>query len=108
MEAMFPERNTRFGPLAEDHPIWRAKNQLDPRAMLSGASSMVPGTSVIYSPKDLSCFWNQRIAIPPIAPSSRPSRSAENVVEYVHERQIIRPLAMNRKSARGRAHCHLV
>ncbi len=59
MKEMFPKPEEELRRLPDDHPIWRAGHQLPENAhppvlgIRRGAR-----TVVIYSPKDLSCYWN--------------------------------------------------
>jgi hypothetical protein len=59
-ERMYPEAEYRLKQLSRDHPVWRAYHVIDP-------DSSVPlwgidvgcRTAIVYSPEDLSCFWEQ-------------------------------------------------
>ena len=55
---MFPEPEYRLRLLEPDHPIWRAEEVVDPQYIkpLWGVD-VGCRTSVVYSPLDLSCFW---------------------------------------------------
>ncbi len=60
MKEMFPKPEEELQALPDDHPIWRARNQTpaNVRPSLLGIRRAAR-TVVIYSPKDLSCYWNQ-------------------------------------------------
>jgi serine/threonine protein kinase len=83
MNEMFPEKERQLRPLTEDHPIYRA------RYLINSASHPLWGiqhdarVSVIYSPKDLSCFWNQTDRQPDNQSVARAIRIGQNVVKYV-------------------------
>ncbi|MDR3623014.1 MAG: DUF4159 domain-containing protein [Paludisphaera borealis] len=59
MKRVFPEEEYKLKPLSDDHPVWRAKHLLNPTAYPLWGIEHGCRTVVIYSPKDLSCFWNQ-------------------------------------------------
>jgi hypothetical protein len=59
MERVFPEPEYKLKPLSDDHPVWRARHLLSPGAYPLWGIEHGCRTVVIYSPKDLSCFWNQ-------------------------------------------------
>ncbi len=59
MTEIFPEPEYKLKPLSDDHPVWRARHQLTPGAYPLWGIEHGCRTVVIYSPKDLSCYWNQ-------------------------------------------------
>jgi hypothetical protein len=59
VKELFPEEEYRLRPLSEDHPVWRARHLLSPDAYPLWGIEHGCRTVVIYSPKDLSCYWNQ-------------------------------------------------
>jgi hypothetical protein len=59
MVELFPEKEDVLGPLTDDHPIWRARRRLDPKLHPLLGIRRGGRTAVIYSPEDLSCYWNQ-------------------------------------------------
>lgn len=59
MKRVFPEEVYKLKPLSNDHPIWRAKHLLTPGIYPLWGVEHGCRTVVIYSPKDLSCYWNQ-------------------------------------------------
>ena len=56
---MFPEPDLKFRPLPADHPAWYADEKVDPSFFKEPLWGIDLGcrTSVIYSPQDLSCYW---------------------------------------------------
>jgi hypothetical protein len=56
MQEMFPDNPLRLLP--PDHPVWYAEQKVDPEYVgpLWGIDACCR-TSVVYSPEDLSCFW---------------------------------------------------
>ena len=88
MEEVFPGDAAGLHPLAEDHAVWRSKYRLDPSTHPLWGIEQGCRTVVIYSPDDLSCFWNQLEYA-----SGHPGvRSAialgENIVDYVTGREM--------------------
>jgi Domain of unknown function (DUF4159)/Sigma-70, region 4 len=82
MKEIFPDRESELKPLAEDHPIWRVKNQLTPQIHSLWAINQKDRTVVIYSPRDLTCYWNQaeqNAANPAVI---KAVKVAQNVIEY--------------------------
>ncbi|MGZ3337989.1 MAG: DUF4159 domain-containing protein, partial [Isosphaeraceae bacterium] len=59
VKELFPEEEYKLRPLSDDHPVWRAKHLLTPGAYPLWGIEHGCRTVVIYSPKDLSCYWNQ-------------------------------------------------
>ena len=52
-------RSTELRPLPPEHPVWRAKHLLSPEIHPLWGIEHGCRTVVIYSPQDLSCYWNQ-------------------------------------------------
>ena len=59
MAKMFPEPDLKLRPLPADHPAWYADEKVDPSFFKEPLWGIDVGcrTSVIYSPQDLSCYW---------------------------------------------------
>jgi hypothetical protein len=59
MERIFPEPDLKLRPLPPDHPAWHADEKVDPSFFKEPLWGIDVGcrTSVIYSPQDLSCYW---------------------------------------------------
>ncbi len=59
MAKMFPESDLKLRPLPADHPAWYADEKVDPSFFKEPLWGIDLGcrTSVIYSPQDLSCYW---------------------------------------------------
>src|SRR5262249_52986045 len=64
MGRLFPGEEQKLHPLAEDHKVWRARYQLSPDVHPLWGIEYGCRTVVIYSPGDLSCYWNQIEANP--------------------------------------------
>ena len=88
MAEIFPERDTELHPLAEDHAVWRSKYRLDPTTHPLWGIEQGCRTVVIYSPDDLSCYWNQ-LENAPSNPGVRSSVSLGlNIIDYVTGREM--------------------
>jgi len=59
MKRVFPEPEIQLEPLDSSHPVWRMREQLTPGEYPLEGIDLGCRTVVIYSPKDLSCYWNQ-------------------------------------------------
>ncbi|WP_165247492.1 DUF4159 domain-containing protein [Paludisphaera soli] len=59
MKRVFPEEAYKLKPISNDHPVWRAKHLLTPGVYPLWGVEHGCRTVVMYSPKDLSCYWNQ-------------------------------------------------
>jgi hypothetical protein len=58
MQEIFPEPEYALRPLPPEHPVWRAEEPVDAKYVrpLWGIEYGCR-TSVVYSPEDLSCYW---------------------------------------------------
>jgi serine/threonine protein kinase len=83
MDEMFPEKENQLQPLAESHPIYRARYLINPAIHPLWGIQNGARVSVIYSPKDLSCYWNQADRQPENQSVTRAIRIGQNVVKYV-------------------------
>jgi len=88
MLRLFPDSETGLRPLAEDHAIWRAKFRLDASPHPLWGIEQGCRTVVIYSPDDLSCYWNQ-LEYASANPGVRAAISlGENIVDYITGREL--------------------
>ncbi len=87
MKEIFPEDESTLRPLAEDHLVWRSRWFIDPANNplwgIQRGSRMV----VVYSPKDLSCYWNQADHDPRNPAVDRAIKIGQNVVDFVTKRE---------------------
>jgi hypothetical protein len=88
MKEVFPEEEYQLRPLPDEHPVWRAKHLLDPNAHPLWGIEHGCRTVVIYSPLDLSCFWNQAETSPANPAVSRAIKVGQNVVDYATGREM--------------------
>jgi Domain of unknown function (DUF4159)/A-macroglobulin TED domain len=88
MKEIFPDPEYDLHPLQADHPVWRAKWRLTPDIHPLWGIEHGCRTVVIYSPSDLSCYWNQMEAQPVNISVEKASRVGQNVVDYVTGREL--------------------
>jgi hypothetical protein len=88
MKRIFPEDEYKLHPLAEDHAVWRAKYLLSPDVHPLWGIEHGCRTVVIYSPDDLSCFWNQSENSPTNPAVIKALRVGQNVVDYATGREL--------------------
>jgi hypothetical protein len=82
MKELFPEDDKRLRPLPPDHPVWRAKHLLNPEIHPLWGIEYGCRTVVIYSPWDLSCYWNQSETSPGNPAVVKAIRVGQNVIDY--------------------------
>jgi len=88
MKEIFPEEEYRLRPLSEDHPVWRAKHLLSPEIYPLFGIEHGCRTVVIYSPKDLSCFWNQAEHSAAEPAVIKAIKVGQNVIDYATGREM--------------------
>jgi hypothetical protein len=88
MKDLFPEDESAIRPLPEDHPIWRAMFIVEPASHPLWGIRRGDRTAVVYSPKDLSCYWNQfdQDARSPAVIGS--IKVGQNVIDYATNREL--------------------
>ncbi len=82
MKELFPEKEHELQPLPENHPIWLAKYRLDPKTCPLSGIQHGARTAVVYSPKDLSCYWNQAIDAASNPAVVKATQLGQNVIQY--------------------------
>jgi hypothetical protein len=88
MKDLFPEREYELHPLPSDHAVWRSKHLLSPEVHPLWGIEHGCRTVVIYSPQDLSCFWNQMETQPGNPVVVKATRVGENVIDYATGREL--------------------
>jgi hypothetical protein len=88
MKELFPEPEYDLHPLDNDHPVWRAKWRLNANVHPLWGIEHGCRTVVIYSPADLSCYWNQMESQPDNPIVIKANRVGQNVVDYVTGREL--------------------
>jgi hypothetical protein len=82
MKELFTGDELQLRPLPENHPIRRAKHLISPSAHQLWGIDLGGRTAVIYSRKDLSCYWNQSERSPGNAAVASALKLGQNFVEY--------------------------
>jgi hypothetical protein len=82
VQELFPAPDYDFKPLPEDHAIWRAKHKLTPEIHPLWGIEHGCRTVLVYSPVDLSCYWNQAEANPAHPGVIKALRVGQNIVQY--------------------------
>jgi hypothetical protein len=104
MKEIFPEEEYKLRPLNEEHPVWRA----NPEKPLSPEAHPLEGiehgcrTVVIYSPRDLSCYWNQAERNPTDPKVILSRKVGQAVIDYATGREMPADKLVVRE-VRGRA-----
>ena len=88
MKELFPEPESQLRPIAEGHPIWRARHLLDPASHPLWGIQRGARTVVVYSPTDLSCYWNQADASPANPAVMKAIKIGQNVIDYATNREL--------------------
>jgi serine/threonine protein kinase len=83
LKEMFPEEEYRLEPLSDAHPIWRATHLINPEIHPLWGIRRGTRHVVIYSPRDLSCYWNQADRDPANPAVQRALKLGQNMIEYV-------------------------
>ncbi len=71
-----------------DHPVWRAKHALDPESHPLWGIEHGCRTVVIYSPTDLSCYWNQSEHSPTNPAVINAVKVGQNIIDYATGREM--------------------
>jgi hypothetical protein len=88
MAEIFPEPEYKLKPLLEEHAVWRSRHILKPDIHPLLGIEQGCRTVVIYSPGDLSCYWNQMEANPSNPAVIKAKRVGQNVVDYATGREM--------------------
>jgi hypothetical protein len=88
MKEVFPENASQLRPLPSEHPVWRAKYPLDPKVHPLWGIQRGAKTVVVYSPMDLSCYWNQTGQSPANVAVLKAIRVGQNVIEYLTDHKL--------------------
>jgi hypothetical protein len=88
MKEIFPEPGYELHPLGEDHAIWRARHVISAGSHPLWGIELGCRTVVVYSPSDLSCFWNQAENSPAHSGVQDAIKLGENIVDYATGREM--------------------
>jgi hypothetical protein len=87
MAELFPGEEQTLHPLARDHAVWRSKHVIDPDIHPLWGIEYGCRTVVIYSPGDLSCFWNQAETSAANPAVIKAMEVGQNIVDYATGRE---------------------
>jgi hypothetical protein len=88
IKAIFPEEQYQLRALPREHPVWRARHLLSPEVHPLMGIEYGCRTVLIYSPSDLSCYWNHSehgLSNPAVI---KAVRVGQNVIDYVTGREM--------------------
>ena len=88
LKEIFPEEEYKLHLLPEEHAVWRSRHILKPDIHPLWGIEHGCRTVVIYSPEDLSCYWNQAEANPANPAVIKALRVGQNVVDYATGREM--------------------
>jgi hypothetical protein len=90
MKEVFPEPELDLHPLAADHAVWRSRYDLHELAEAHPIWGIEHGcrTVVLYSPDDLSCYWNQLENAPGNIRVRSATALGQNIVDYATGREM--------------------
>jgi hypothetical protein len=88
MKEVFPEPEYQLHELAEEHAVWRSRWRLAPEVHPLWGIEHGCRTVVIYSPRDLSCFWNQMESQAENPSAIKAVRVGQNVIDYATGREL--------------------
>ncbi len=88
IKEIFPEDEYQLRALPPEHPIWRARWDLDPEKHPLWGIEHGCRTVAIYSPKDLSCYWNQMEHSRNNPAVNNAVKIGQNVVDYATGREL--------------------
>ncbi len=85
---LFPEADYELHPLPAEHSIWRARHRLTPEVHPLEGVEYGCRTVIVYSPGDLSCFWNNDESQPDNPSVIKARRVGQNIVDYATGREL--------------------
>ena len=85
---LFPEADYELHPLPPEHSIWRARHRLTPEVHPREGVEYGCRTVIVYSPGDLSCFWNQDESQPENPSVIKARRVGQNIIDYATGREL--------------------
>ncbi len=88
IEQIFPPPEFQLRLLPPEHPVWRARHLLSPEVHPLWGIEHGCRTVAIYSPRDLSCYWNQVERSPANTGVVRAVMIGQNVVDYATGREM--------------------
>lgn len=82
-----PAQGYELKPLAKDHPVYRARHDLSRLDAQLYGIDLGCRTVLIYSPKDLSGYWNFMASQPDNTAVQNATKIGENVIDYATGRE---------------------
>lgn len=105
---MYPKGDAELKKLGQDHPIFRAEYLLDPETVHLEGVDLGCRTPIVYSPDDLSCFWDKWARHDPPKRNARMKTMIErgtrigvNVIAYATGREPPNKLEQQEQLAKG-------
>jgi serine/threonine protein kinase/DNA-binding beta-propeller fold protein YncE len=86
VKELWPKEDLKLLP--DDHPVWRARHALKPGCYPLWGIERGGRTVVIYSRKDLSCFWNQASRSPTNTAVILATKVGQNIIEYAADHDV--------------------
>ncbi len=88
IQEIFPPPEFTLRPLSPEHPVWRARYLLSPEVHPLWGIEHGCRTVAIYSPRDLSCYWNQMENSQTNPAVIAATKIGQNVVDYATGREM--------------------
>jgi hypothetical protein len=88
MKELFPEPEHQLHPLPEEHAVWRARYPLSPDVHPLWGIEHGCRTVIIYTPEDLSCYWNQSENHRDNALVLKAQKVGQNIIDYATGREM--------------------
>jgi hypothetical protein len=88
IEQIFPPPEFALKLLPPEHPVWRARHILNSDVHPLWGIEHGCRTVAIYSPRDLSCYWNQAELVPANKAVVQSVMIGQNVVDYATGREM--------------------
>ncbi len=87
IKEILPEEEYQLKKLGPEHPVWRARYLLNPDLNPLWGIEHGCRTMLIYSPRDLSCYWNQAERDPGNPSVTAALHLGRNIVDYATGRE---------------------
>jgi hypothetical protein len=88
VKEVFPEPGCELHRLGPEHAIWRIRYPIDPGRHILWGIEIGCRTVVVYSPQDLSCYWNQAENQPVHPAVVEAIQLGQNIVDYATGRDL--------------------
>ncbi len=88
MKELFPAPDSQLHPLNRDHRVWQSYRSLDPESHPLWGIEQGGRTVIIYSPTDLSCYWNQSEHSPNNPAVINAVKIGQNIIDHATGREL--------------------